>query len=92
MPGATLRKTVERYNSFVDSGVDLDFKKPRPMYKIATPPFYAAWSTPTLHDTYTGIRINTSAQAIDLRGKVILVHRFPETNHIRRIHFFCPDL
>jgi hypothetical protein len=71
MPGATLRKTVERYNSFVDSGVDLDFKKPRPMYKIATPPFYAAWSTPALHDTYTGIRINTSAQAIDLRSKVI---------------------
>src|SRR5438876_5799438 len=35
MPGATLRKTVERYNSFVDSGVDTDFKKPRPMYKIA---------------------------------------------------------
>src|SRR5262245_59585248 len=33
--------------------------------------FYAAWSTPALHDTYTGIRINTSAQAIDLRGKVI---------------------
>ena len=29
--------------------------------------FCAAWSTPALHDTYTGIRINTSAQAIDLR-------------------------
>lgn len=71
MPSAALRNTVERYNSFVDSGVDADFKKPRPMYKIAKPPFYAAWSTPALHDTYTGIRINTSAQAIDLRGKVI---------------------
>jgi urocanate reductase len=71
MPGAALRKTVERYNSFVDSGVDADFKKPRPMYKIAKPPFYAAWSTPALHDSYTGIRINTSAQVIDLRGKII---------------------
>ncbi len=71
MPGATLRKTVERYNSFVDSGVDADFKKPRPMHKIATPPFYAAWHTPALHDTYTGIRINTTAQVIDLHGKVI---------------------
>jgi succinate dehydrogenase/fumarate reductase flavoprotein subunit len=71
MPGATLRQTVERYNSFVDSGVDADFKKPRPLHKIATPPFYAAWHTPALHDTYSGIRINTSAEVIDLRGKVI---------------------
>jgi succinate dehydrogenase/fumarate reductase flavoprotein subunit len=41
------------------------------MYKIAKPPFYAAWSTPALHDSYTGIRINTTAQALDLRGNVI---------------------
>ncbi len=71
MPGAALRKSVERYNSFVDSGADADFKKPRPMYKIAKPPFYAAWHTPALHDSYTGIRINTSAEVIDLHGKVI---------------------
>jgi FAD binding domain len=71
MPSAALRQTVERYNSFVDSGVDADFKKPRPLHKIATPPFYAAWHTPALHDTYSGIRINTSAEVIDLRGRVI---------------------
>jgi urocanate reductase len=71
MPGATLRETVEKYNSFVDTGVDTEFKKPRPMHKIATPPFYAAWHTPALHDSYTGIRINTTAQVIDLHGKII---------------------
>jgi hypothetical protein len=71
MPGAALRKSVERYNSFVDTGVDADFKKPRPMHKIVTPPFYAAWHTPSLHDSYSGVRINTSAQVIDLRGQVI---------------------
>jgi urocanate reductase len=71
MPSAALRKTVERYNSFVDTGVDTDFKKRTPMHKIAKPPFYAAWHTPALHDSYTGIRINTTAQVIDLRGKVI---------------------
>jgi urocanate reductase len=71
MPPATLRKTVERYNSFVDTGVDADFKKPTPIYKIAKPPFYAAWHTPALHDSYTGIRINTSAQVMDLHGRVI---------------------
>jgi hypothetical protein len=71
MPGTALRRTVERYNSFVDSGVDADFKKPRPMHKIATPPFYAAWHTPCLHDSYTGIRINTTGQVLDLHGNVI---------------------
>ena len=71
MPPAQLKATVERYNSFVDRGVDEDFKKPRPMHKIATPPFYAAWHTPALHDSYTGIRINTTGQVIDLRGKII---------------------
>jgi urocanate reductase len=71
MPPATLRRTVERYNSFVDSGVDADFKKPAPLHKIGTPPFYAAWHTPALHDSYTGIRINTSAQVMDVRGAPI---------------------
>ncbi|HEY6255523.1 MAG TPA: FAD-dependent oxidoreductase [Xanthobacteraceae bacterium] len=71
MLGATLRQTVERYNSFVDSGVDTDFKKPRPLHKVATPPFYAAWHTPCLHDSYTGIRINTTGQVLDLHGNII---------------------
>ncbi len=71
MPKDALRKSVERYNSFVDSGVDADFKKPRPLYKITTPPFYAAWHTPAIHDSYTGIRMSPSAEVIDLRGKAI---------------------
>jgi len=71
MPPAALRATVERYNSFVDSGVDADFKKPRPLHKIAKPPFYAAWHTPALHDSYTGIRINISGQVLDLHGQPI---------------------
>ena len=71
MPGATLRETVERYNSFVDSGIDEDFQKPRPLYKIQRPPFYAAWDTPCVHDTYAGIRMNTRAQVMDTHGEVI---------------------
>ncbi len=71
MPGEVLRETVERYNSFVDSGVDEDFQKPRPLYKIQRPPFYAAWDTPCVHDTYAGIRMNTRAQVLDTQGEVI---------------------
>jgi hypothetical protein len=71
MSGAALRETVERYNTFVDAGVDADFGKPTPTRKIETPPFYAAWATPTLHDVYSGLRINTNGQVIDLNGQAI---------------------
>jgi hypothetical protein len=71
MPPDALKRTVDRYNSFVDSGVDADFGKPRPQFKIAKPPFYAAWHTPALHDSYTGIRINTNGQVLDLHGNPI---------------------
>ena len=69
--GAVLQATVERYNSFVTSGVDSDFDKPTPLHPIAKPPFYAAWSTPILHDSLTGLRTDTNAQVIDIRGETI---------------------
>jgi hypothetical protein len=71
MPAETLKATVDRYNSFVDSGKDVEFKKPKPLYKIQTPPFYAAWDTPNPNDCYSGLRINTNAQVIDMKGEVI---------------------
>jgi len=71
MRGEVLQATVERYNSFVDSGVDEDFRKPTPMYKIQTPPFYAAWATLIVHDSRAGLRINGRCQVIDITGRVI---------------------
>jgi len=66
-----LEATVARYNTFVDSKLDEDFGKPAPQYRIETPPFYAAWSTPMLHDSLTGLRINGSSQVMDLNGAEI---------------------
>ncbi|MBM4183730.1 MAG: FAD-dependent oxidoreductase [Gemmatimonadetes bacterium] len=71
MQGSTLQQTVSRYNSFVDSGTDGDFGKPTPQYKIQRPPFYAAWSTPILHDTLCGLRVDTRCRVIDLQGQAI---------------------
>lgn len=71
MSGATLQATVARYNSFVDSGTDADFGKPTPRYKIQTPPFYAAWATPVLHDCLAGLRINERCQVFDVFGELI---------------------
>jgi succinate dehydrogenase/fumarate reductase flavoprotein subunit len=66
-----LAATVARYNGFVDAGNDTDFAKPTPLYKIARPPFHAAWATPVVHDTRAGLRINARCQVMDMNGKVI---------------------
>ncbi len=71
IPEAALQEAVNRYNGFVTAGADADFKKPTPLHKIEKPPFYAAWATPILHDTLTGIRTNTDSQVIDTRGEII---------------------
>ena len=69
--GAALQETVNRYNAFVTAGADADFGKPTPLHKIAKPPFHAAWSTPILHDSLTGLRTDSNAQVVDIRGEVI---------------------
>ena len=69
--GADLESTVVRYNSFVEAGKDEDFAKPAPKFKIQTPPFYAAWAMPVIHDTRAGLRINAKCQVIDFSGNVI---------------------
>ena len=62
---------MARYNASAEAGVDEDFGKPTPLYKIQTPPFYAAWSTPLIHDSYSGLRTNANSQVMDLQGEVI---------------------
>jgi hypothetical protein len=71
MPPDALENTITRYNSFVDAGKDADFGKPAPKFKIQTPPFHAAWATPVIHDTRSGLRINAKCQVVDLNGNVI---------------------
>ena len=71
MPPANLEATVARYNSFVDSGTDEDFGKPKPLYRIAKAPFYAAWATPVVHDSRAGLRIDADCRVVDMNGEVI---------------------
>ena len=65
IPADALQETVNRYNGFVDAGVDEDFGKPMPMYKIQTPPFFAAKASLIRHTQRNGLRVNTKSQVID---------------------------
>jgi urocanate reductase len=71
MPAVVLEETVARYNGLADVGVDTDFGKPAPLYKLQKPPFYAAWSTPLIHDSYAGLRTDANARVMDLQGELI---------------------
>ena len=71
MSAAKLEDSVKRYNSFVESGVDSDFGKAKPLYKVEQAPSYAAWATPNIHDTRAGLRINAKCEVLDMSGAVI---------------------
>ena len=81
IPADELKKTVERYNSFVKSGKDEDFGKPMDKtttngVDISKPPFYAMRGTPKLHHTMGGIDINTKAQVISLQTEMPIPRLF----------------
>jgi len=71
MSAANLEATVAAYNKAVETGVDEEFGKPKPQFKIEKGPFYAAWATITVHDTYAGLRITMDCQVMDMDGEVI---------------------
>lgn len=71
MPTKNLATTIKRYNEIVEFGYDPDFERPNPQYKLDSPPYYAAWATPVIHDCYTGLRINMKCQVMDMQGQTI---------------------
>lgn len=71
MDPKVLAATVARYNELVEKGADEDFDKPKPRYKIAEGPFYAAWATFAVHDSYAGLRIDGDCRVRDWKGEVI---------------------
>ena len=62
---------VERYNSFVETGVDEDFGKPAFGGKIETAPFYATPRKPGLHHTMGGVKIDTQTHVLTEDGNPI---------------------
>lgn len=71
MDGKILAETVRKYNLAVENKKDEEFDKLRPMFKIEEGPFYAAWATIVVHDTYAGLRINDKCQVLTMKGDEI---------------------
>ena len=60
-----LAATIATYNGYVTAGKDPDFGS-TPTHQITTPPYYAVKWTVVRHTQRNGIRINSSAQVIDM--------------------------
>lgn len=71
IPADTFIAEMERYNSFVETKVDLDFGKPLFGQKIDEGPFCATPRSPALHHTMGGVKIDTDAHVINTAGEVI---------------------
>jgi predicted oxidoreductase len=69
---ATLQATVEKYNGFAASGTDAEWGKTASnVWPIAKGPFYAFRLYSGMLNTNGGVRINTNAQVVDPRYKVV---------------------
>ena len=68
-----LKSSVEKHNSYIDSGVDLDFKKvmAATMVKMSEGPYYALSQYPSVHHTMGGLVIDETTKVYDIFGQVI---------------------
>lgn len=67
---ATLKREVERYNSFVEAGYDSDFGKTSFTHKIEAP-YVARAMKPSIHHTMGGLAIDIDCHVLDTQGKAI---------------------
>lgn len=71
IPVEQVKSTVERYNRFAESGVDLDFNRTKDLSKIEEGPYIMFASVVSVHHTMGGVEIDTSAQVLNEEGNVI---------------------
>lgn len=70
---AGLKETIERYNGFVEAGVDADFGRPADFLtaKIGEGPYYIVEQKPRFATTMGGVVLNDNLQIINNAGEVI---------------------
>lgn len=68
---ATLVEEMEKYNSYVDSGVDPEFGKASFLQKVDVPPYYATPRSPAIHHTMGGLVIDVDTHVLAKDGSII---------------------
>jgi len=63
-----LKLTVDKYNRYVENGLDEEFHKPilAKALPISSPPYYSIRTWPKVHHTMGGVQINARGQVLDL--------------------------
>lgn len=68
VPADALQETVDRYNTFVATGVDAEFGKAEMAQSIETAPFHALKWGIQKHNTLGGVMIDPAARVLDWNG------------------------
>ncbi len=68
---AELQDTIDRYNQYCADGKDLEFNKRGELTAFTDGPYYIMKTTPAIHHTMGGLKINTNAQVLDTNNEVI---------------------
>ncbi len=68
---AELQKTIDAYNSYCEGGKDLEFNKRGELVAFTDGPYYIMKTTPAIHHTMGGLKINTKAQVLTTENEVI---------------------
>lgn len=71
MEATVLTETIEKYNAYVEAGVDPEFHKGAFEYKVEKAPFYATPRKPAVHHTMGGLRIDAQTHVLNEQGQVI---------------------
>jgi len=66
-----LQATIDRYNQYCKDGKDLEFNKRGDLVAFTDGPYYIMKSTPAIHHTMGGLKINTKAQVLTTENEVI---------------------
>lgn len=66
-----LQATIDRYNQYCKDGKDLEFNKRGDLVAFTDGPYYIMKTTPAIHHTMGGLKINTNAQVLDTDNQVI---------------------
>lgn len=67
----TLADQIDRWNSYVEVGEDLEYGRKADLGKIATPPFYCDVLIPGPMGTFAGAKTNIKTEVISLSGEII---------------------